>query len=107
MASSVNATFKQYQLLPALTAELIVGEGSNRTFCPTFPGVEPKRHTRTSAPALSTRLPGLPERSRGEAGMLALLTFSAVLCVAQAAVIAVESAPHWPQFQAWVTRLIG
>lgn len=103
----MNAAFKQTQLLPALTAELIGSEGRDRTCCPQRGRVAPRRRTRASAPALSTRLPGLPARNRGEAGMLAVLTFSAVLGVAQAAVSAVESAPHWPQFQAWVTRLIG
>jgi hypothetical protein len=102
----MNVTFKQYQLLPALTADLLPGGRSHRTFCPPA-RVEPKRQPRASAPAASTRLPGLPQRSRVEAGMLAVLSLGAALCLVQATLIALEGAPHWPQFQAWVARLIG
>ena len=104
----MNTAFKEVQFLPALTAEMVVSDGSNRTFCPLCAKVEPRRRTRASAPADSTRLPRpQADRSRGEAALLALLALSSMLCIGQAVMTAAVMAPNWPKFQAWVAQLLG
>lgn len=108
MACNMNATFKQTQILPLLTAEMIVSEGSNRTFCPQCARVKPRRQTRASATAVSTRLPRpQADRNPAEVALLAVLTLSAAFCIGHALVTVVELTPNWPHFQAWVAQLIS
>jgi hypothetical protein len=105
----MNATFKQVQLLPALTSEMFVGRGDLKMFCPVCARVAPRRESRAVAPrtpAWQLPRPRVDE-SKAERALFAVLALSAFFCVGSALATMIELTPNWPTFQTWVVRLLG
>ncbi|MSU58723.1 MAG: hypothetical protein EXS35_11225 [Pedosphaera sp.] len=74
----MNATFKQAQLLPALTAEMRAGENSPTTFCPLCarPGTREQRATERNP---SRQLPRpRADKSNAERALFAVLALSSL-----------------------------
>ena len=102
---TVNVAFKQVQLLPALTPEMILGEGGTQTFRPTCP----TRPTRpTPALEISRQLPR-PQADRGasESFLFAVLAVSTVFTLGVALTQILQWSTNLPRFTAWVMQLLG
>src|ERR1041384_5589849 len=103
---TMNVAFKQVQLLPVLTAEMLAGERSSRNLrpMPARPETRPAGRV-TTAPASDPALPRpRTDRSLGEGALLAVLASSALFCVGQAFAPVAHVAPNWPAFTAWLAQ---
>jgi len=105
----MNATFKQAQLLPVLTSGMFVGEAKTNPFGPTGVRRAARQESRIVTPRAATRQLPRPrgDDSKAERALFAILALSAVSCVGSAFTTMIELTPHWPAFQAWVTRLLS
>ncbi len=107
--SVLNSSFKQFQLLPALstgagsvpaaTAHLQVSWRTREAAV-----TRPHR----TAPSTSTRLPMPSARiTHAERWLMVLLALNAVVCVAQAFSGVAEWSRQWAGFEQWVARLLS
>ena len=106
---TMETTFKQAQLLPGLTPEMIVEPGGTIVLREAWPGTElPLANRRATQRSVSTRVsqphadPSVAERV-----FFGLLVLSAVVGVGQGLALMIEMSPKWPAFNALVARLLG
>lgn len=104
-----RTTFKQAQLLPVLTPEMIVEPGRTVALREAWPGTEsPPANRRATQQFVSTRLPQpCADQSVAERVLFGLLVLSAAVGVGQGLVLMIEMSPKWPVFNALVARLLG
>jgi hypothetical protein len=104
-----QTTFKQAQLLPGLTPEMIVEHGGTGALREVWPGTEsPPANRRATQPSVSTRLPQpCVDQSSTERAFFGLLALSAAVGVGQGITLMIEMTPNWPLFNALVARLLG
>ena len=95
-------------MLPALTAEMFASGGRSQTFCPLCARMETRRNRCATMPPTSTQLPRPhADQNKAELALLAMLTLSAMFCLGQAAITAIELTSQWPMFRAWVAQMLG
>jgi hypothetical protein len=107
----MNATFKQVQLLPALTPAMLLGEFAPQTFRPTRPTQPAPARVEIPAAtphAAAHRLPRpVADQGTGESALFAVLALSTVLGLGQSLAPVLHWAPSLPSFTAWVAQLLG
>lgn len=105
----LNANFKQTQLLPALSPEMLLARASARVWREVWPAEERPAPPRPRAGrSTDRRLPLLrPDHSPAERILMGVLGLSALICLGQAAATMLEWSGHWYALEAWVSRLIG
>jgi hypothetical protein len=105
---TVRRSFKQAQLLPVLTADMISDRGGVTAL--------PMVWRRTEMPSSQRRRPRvvisqLPRPAAMESSLerilFALLALSAAAAAGYALIMTIKLSPNWPMFNAWVTRLLG
>lgn len=104
-----RTTFKQAQLLPGLTPEMIVEPGGTVALREVWPGTEsPPANRRATQRFVSTRLPQpCADPSVAERALFGLLALSAAVGVGQGITLMIEMSPKWPLFNELVARLLG
>jgi len=106
---ATQPAFKQAQLLPVLTPEMIVQPGGTVAQRRAWLGTESAPENRSAKQQfVPTRLPQ-PRADQGTAErvLFGLLALSAAVGVGQGLVLMIELVSKWPAFNALVGRLLG